>query len=299
MDLATHLFHDPHDLNEMMDGIPYPSRRTHSSELSDALGGITLHQPESDWTDWGYIAPHQPPSHDIPLYPPQAAASTSTLIHQGPYESNSGAPPGFHGPADPSACNLGNPNYIEQTPTPLCTTIWDSNPGGYCGNSNLVASWRVDNTNNSYDFSPQPLFHLVSQIHGSAYDFIQSGANNLSSPWTATAQAQYTSKSMEPEPQPHQTEEFSVEHFQETDRDSDLLLPRIPSSCTTGPPPQTTFPSRVQSNLDDAAEVHKHMRRRTGGGATCAWEHGGGECGYSSHVDLVKQHIKRVHYRLK
>lgn len=299
MELATLLFHDPRGLNEMMDNVPYSPPGTHHPELSNGSGGITPRRPELDWTDQDYVAPHQPLFHDDPSHPPRAAVSASTLTHREPYESNSGVPSGFHRPTDSSACNLGNPNYTEKISTPHWTAVWDSLPGGYCGNPDLVASWRADNMFNPYDFSPTSLSHPVPQIYGSAYDFMQFGANNPSGPWTAMARTQRTSEAMEPEPQPRPTEELSVRPFQETDQDSDLSSFRTLPLCAVGPQPPTTPPSTIQTGLDDAADIHKHMRRGVGGGATCAWEHGSGECGYSSHIDLVKRHIKRVHYRLK
>ena len=284
MELAMHPLHDPHGLNGMMDDVPYPSRGTRHSELSNALGGITLRRPELDWIDQGHTAPHRAPPHDHSLHPPQAVVSASAFTHGVPRELNADVSPASHGPAGPGAYNLGNPNYTEST-----STLWTTARGPLSGDYN---------TYEHNDFSHTPLFHPVPRTLGSTYKFMEPGAGEPSDHWTATAaQAQDTLEAMEPEP--HQSDGFSVGCFQETDRDGHPPSSRILPSCAAVPSPPKPPPSTIQYGLEDAAEIHKHMRRSVGGGATCAWAHGDGECGYSSHVDLVKRHIKRVHYRLK
>ena len=49
---------------------------------------------------------------------------------------------------------------------------------------------------------------------------------------------------------------------------------------------------------NNSAHILK-LLKRDGAGATCLWPHDGGECGFTSQIDLVKRHIKRVHYRLR
>ena len=66
---------------------------------------------------------------------------------------------------------------------------------------------------------------------------------------------------------------------------------------------ESTFPAVdlpvTQHDPNNSAHILKLLRRDTGGGATCLWQLDRGECGFSSQVDLVKRHIKRVHYRLR
>ena len=47
-------------------------------------------------------------------------------------------------------------------------------------------------------------------------------------------------------------------------------------------------------------DVLRHLERHVGGRATCLWlREDNHQCGYSSQIDSVKRHIKRVHYRLR
>jgi hypothetical protein len=55
----------------------------------------------------------------------------------------------------------------------------------------------------------------------------------------------------------------------------------------------------AQHDPNNSAHILKLLKRDVGGGATCLWQRGGDECGFSSQIDLVKRHIKRVHYRLR
>lgn len=61
-----------------------------------------------------------------------------------------------------------------------------------------------------------------------------------------------------------------------------------------------TEPTVAQRGPNVSRNVLKHLERHGGGRATCLWLYGGSyECGYSSQIDLVKRHIKRVHYCLR
>ena len=66
---------------------------------------------------------------------------------------------------------------------------------------------------------------------------------------------------------------------------------------------ESTFPAVdlpvTQHDPTNSRHILKLLRRGPGGGATCLWQLNGGECGFSSQIDLVKRHIKRVHYRLR
>jgi hypothetical protein len=62
---------------------------------------------------------------------------------------------------------------------------------------------------------------------------------------------------------------------------------------------QSPSPPATQHDPKNPSHILKVLRRDVGGGATCVWQHGGAECGFSSQIDLVKRHIKRVHYRLR
>ena len=65
------------------------------------------------------------------------------------------------------------------------------------------------------------------------------------------------------------------------------------SVLTAGPPVARRKPR-------DPIGVLKHLERHAAGRATCLWLSGDGhECGYSSQIDLVKRHIKRVHYHIR
>ena len=49
----------------------------------------------------------------------------------------------------------------------------------------------------------------------------------------------------------------------------------------------------------DSNYILGFVGRSDGGGATCLWQNQGDTCGFFSHVDLVKRHIKRMHICLK
>lgn len=65
------------------------------------------------------------------------------------------------------------------------------------------------------------------------------------------------------------------------------------------PQSRTPSPPTTQHDPKNPSHILKLLKRDVGGGATCVWQHGGAECGFSSQIDLVKRHIKRVHYRLR
>jgi hypothetical protein len=293
MEPTTYLFHDPCSLDETVnhgEGVAYPVQETCHSELSNTLGGTVVHRPYWDWIDQGYIAPHQASPHGYPLYPPEAMFSASTLTHGVLCEPNTDAPQEFQEPADLGACHLGA-DCAEPASTPFRMAVQGSLLGGYHGNQDSMAPLRADHTYHpSYDFSHTSELRAIPQTHDSISNFMDPGASNLSSLWTTAAPLRDTSEHAESEP--HQAGEHSIGGFQGTDQDSGLPSFWILSPHIVEPPP-------IKYTPNDAEHIHKHMRRGVGGGATCAWTHGGGECGYSSHVDLVKRHIKRVHYRLK
>ena len=65
-----------------------------------------------------------------------------------------------------------------------------------------------------------------------------------------------------------------------------------------GPQFQTVYPPATQQP-SDPSDILKLLERHGIGRATCLWMHDGIRCGYSSQIDLVKRHIKRVHFRLR
>ena len=60
-------------------------------------------------------------------------------------------------------------------------------------------------------------------------------------------------------------------------------------------------PPVTRQGPNDPRDVLKHLERHGRGRATCLWLREGNHelCGYTSQIDLVKRHIKRVHYRLR
>ena len=77
-----------------------------------------------------------------------------------------------------------------------------------------------------------------------------------------------------------------------------------PSSLETklqdasGPPFPTVYLPTVQQP-PNSTDVLRLLKKHEGGRATCLWIHEGEECCFSSRIDLVKRHIKRVHFRLR
>lgn len=55
----------------------------------------------------------------------------------------------------------------------------------------------------------------------------------------------------------------------------------------------------MRHNPNDPKHILKLLKRSADGRAMCLWSFQGGGCGFVSQVDLVKRHIKRVHYRLR
>ena len=66
----------------------------------------------------------------------------------------------------------------------------------------------------------------------------------------------------------------------------------------SGPPFQTVYPPAVQQPINPT-EILRILERHAGGNATCLWIDEGRQCGYYSQIDLVKRHIKRVHFKLR
>jgi len=61
-----------------------------------------------------------------------------------------------------------------------------------------------------------------------------------------------------------------------------------------------SFPTGTKlESSNHPSHILKFLQRGDGGEATCLWMSGGGTCGFSSQIDLVKRHIKRMHYCLK
>ena len=93
----------------------------------------------------------------------------------------------------------------------------------------------------------------------------------------------------------------SVSQYSEetgTSQVSDHPFAETELQSASGPPFPTVYLPEVQQ-LSSATEVLRFLERHAGGKATCLWIHEGGECGFLSQIDLVKRHIKRVHFRLK
>lgn len=298
MEPAARPFRGPYSPDETVNynGVAYQNKEMRHSELSNALETV-LHRPGMDWVDWGHIAPHQASSHGYPLHPPEVIASVSTLTHEALCEPDADAARGFQEPSGPGL-HCPGADHAEPTPVPFRATAQDSIFGSYPGNQNPMISWHADLTYHpSYDLSPTSRLHPVPQSYGQISDFINPRVGELSAPWTVEAPFHNTPKFSAPEP--HHPGESPIERFQEADQGRDLPLFSASPSHTVRSSSTTMTTSAISPPLNDENHVHKHMRRGVGGGATCAWVHGDGECGYSSHVDLVKRHIKRVHYRLK
>ena len=74
--------------------------------------------------------------------------------------------------------------------------------------------------------------------------------------------------------------------------------PETEPRSASGPPFPTVYLPMVQQ-LSNSTDILRLLKRCVGGRAVCLWMHEGGECGFSSQIDLVKRHIKRVHLRLR
>ena len=279
------------------DGVHYPYWETYHSELSNALGRATPHRPELDRTDQACTDPsYQASSRGHPSYPFEVVFSAPRFTCGASCKPNTGASQESQEPVHPDVYHLGNPACADST----STTVQYSPLVGHRrnGSTGLTTPPHTDNTHHPfYDFSRTLQFHALPRAPSPTFNFTGPGAGNLTDPWATIAQVQDTSRVTEPES--HQAEELPVERSQEAGQDSGLPSFQTLSSLTMEPPSSTITPSTTQCHPDDPAQIYKHLRRGVSGTATCAWVHGGGECGYSSHVDLVKRHIKRVHYRLK
>ena len=64
------------------------------------------------------------------------------------------------------------------------------------------------------------------------------------------------------------------------------------------PPFSTVYLPMVQQSAN-STDVLRLLKKYGRGRATCLWMHQGAECGFSSQIDLVKRHIKRVHFKLR
>ena len=93
----------------------------------------------------------------------------------------------------------------------------------------------------------------------------------------------------------------SVSQYSEetgTSQVSDHPFAETELQSANGPPFPTVYLPEVQQ-LSSRTEVLRFLERHDGGKATCLWINEGGECGFLSQIDLVKRHIKRVHFRLR
>lgn len=74
------------------------------------------------------------------------------------------------------------------------------------------------------------------------------------------------------------------------------IMPSNPNEPVRLPPASFLI---TRCDRDDPRRILSLLKKDAGRGAKCLWQYDEGECGFSSQIDLVKRHIKRVHYRLR
>lgn len=76
-------------------------------------------------------------------------------------------------------------------------------------------------------------------------------------------------------------------------------VPHVTPLNASEPESQTAHVPITQHHPKDRKHILKLLKKSANDGATCLWPCEGDKCGFFSKVDLVKRHIKRVHYRLR
>lgn len=282
--MVAHPFHESYGLTEAMDcddNPPYPFREARDSELLNAFGKNNPYQIESNWITQGYNPPSRGNSDGYSSQSSEAIVSVSMVADEAPCGLNSGAPQRFQR----STALDNRPSSTESTPGPFDTACQHPSFGYYDGSEDYKAVHEhFDNTD--HDFPPNT---------NSTRDVTTGlGTGGFLVPQTTVPDvAQGTRRE-------HQYAEGPASGApQETGKGIDgPPFPSLPQEIDEHPPSPEDHPmiSRYPSGSN---HILKFLKRNDRGGATCLWAGKGYTCGFFSQVDLVKRHIKRMHYCLK
>lgn len=279
--MAAHHPHEPYGLSEAMgcdNSHLYPAQETRASEPSNAFGKDGHYQTEF-WSTQGYGTPFKSVSSGYPSRSSEAIVSALTSVREASCEPNSDAPPRSQQPT-----TLGDPSS-ESFSTAPDLRPFDAAPslGGcdYSEDHGIVHYYASNYHDVPHD--ADPIYVLMAD----------SETSGVLATRTTTIPDQGT------EQEPQHTEELVGECPQEVDQYVGLSSFRVPSpeAGENSPPPRNfSLTSRYPS---DSKHILKFLKKSDGGRATCLWASEGDTCGFFSQVDLVKRHIKRMHYCLK
>lgn len=256
------------------DNLLYPFRKSCDSELSNALGKDDPYQIESNRITRGYCVPFGRISDGQSPQSPETAVSGSTTT----YETSCGPSLGAH--------------QQSQQSTPLSTCLGDSaSTGPTPGPFNAVShplSFGGHGRNVDYD-----MVHGGTGNNDSTYD-VTTGleTGGFSAPRvTVLSMAQGVGQ------EPQYAEESVSEAVQGGYQGiCSLPFPVLPRGASENPLQPEDHPT-TGHYPSDSNRILGFLKRNDRGGATCLWAGKGGTCGFFSQVDLVKRHIKRMHYR--
>ena len=213
-----------------------------------------------------------------------AVVFISTILHEASLERNPDAPQQLQQPTTPGD-HLGHLSPTGPKPRPFDAASQRPPFGGDDGNedSNTTHSY-IDNT-----------YHSVSRTTDFTHNAMADlGTNGLSTPRPTTIpdMAQGVERG------PQHAEEPAGEALPVDQGLSDSAFPALFQGVGRHSLPPVDY-SATSHYPGDSSHILNFLKRGDGGRATCLWTSKGDTCGFFSHVDLVKRHIKRMHYCLK
>ena len=259
----------------------YLIREACDSELSNAFGKDNPYQIEPNRITQGYGAPLQRIFGGRSSQSPGAAIPVSTIPYGASYEHDPGAPWRFQELTTLSN-RLDQPSPTRPNPEQFNAISQRPSFSGCDGSED--AKMTHDHTDNTYHEIPQDADSLTD-----------SKTSGFSVP--RPTDALYTIQGAGQGPQ--RVEESAGGAFQEVEQGvGGSPFPAIPQEVGEYPSPPGGH-SMTSRYPDDSISVLKFMKKDGGGRATCLWTTEGDTCSFFSQVDLVKRHIKRMHYCLK
>ena len=283
--MAAPPFHELSEAMDCEDSPLYPTRGARDSKPSVVFGRGDPYQIESSWVTQGHGTQFRGISDGYPRQSTEAAVPFSMLVYEAQCEPNTGPSQQPQQPTTLSNC-LDESFSTGPKPEPFNAAAQRPSRGGYDGSKDydIIRSYP-DNTHHD-------VLHDIGPTHDMMVD---PEMGDFLVPRTTTVQDMSQDTKREPQRAEESVGGAPQEVHQGTIGSSFQALSQGAGEHPLPPrghSPTSRYPT-------DPTYILKFLERSDGGRATCLWASEGYACGFFSQVDLVKRHIKRMHYRLR